>query len=149
MHGDQFNQFFINIKFTITGPDEDCKLSYSSDVNGLINSNRKILMILSSIVVTNPMIFYQSVQKTVFLINEVALAECAFSGHIISTDFIKHCIMKFLSLYDFQLMAQVIAFTNGSDIPFMSFCKTSLLLYEVSLQFLESWNTHLAFIFIV
>jgi predicted metallo-beta-lactamase superfamily hydrolase len=42
MHGDQFNQFFINIKFTVTGPDEDHKLCYSSDVNGLINNNRKM-----------------------------------------------------------------------------------------------------------
>ena len=37
-----FNQFFIDIKFTITGPDEDCKLCYCGDVNGLIDSNRKM-----------------------------------------------------------------------------------------------------------
>lgn len=42
MQGDQFDQFFMNIKFTVTGPDVDCELYYSSDANGLINSNRKM-----------------------------------------------------------------------------------------------------------
>lgn len=36
-HGDQCNQFFINVKFVVTISDEDCKLCYSSDINGLIN----------------------------------------------------------------------------------------------------------------
>ena len=42
MHGDKFKHFLINIKFTVTHPDEDYKLCYSSDVNSIIDSNRKM-----------------------------------------------------------------------------------------------------------
>jgi len=42
MHGYKFNQLSINIKITVTGPDENCKLCYSSAVDTLINCNSKM-----------------------------------------------------------------------------------------------------------
>ena len=49
----QFSQFFTNIKFTVTGPDEDYKLCYSTDVNGLNSNRKRFKMIRPSAVVSN------------------------------------------------------------------------------------------------
>ena len=83
MHRYQFNQFFINIKFLITDPDEDCKLYYSSDVNDLIDNNITMFEFewytiedISSIHST-----------TDFLVNEMSLSNSAFSVHTISNVF--------------------------------------------------------------
>jgi len=78
---------------------------------------------------------------TVFLVSEISWNKCAFSGHNLSR-FYKALLYEISFTVRFPThgdhSAEFIACSNGSDIPFLNFRKTGLLLSQVSLQFLES-----------
>ena len=89
---------------------------------------------------------------TVFLVEEIALNKCVFSGQnfncFYKAQFYEISVtIRFPNRGDYS--TEFIAYHNRSDVPFLNFYKTKLMLCQVIIQFLESWNTHLAFIFII
>ena len=96
MNGDQLNHFFINVKFIDTGPDQDSKLCYPSDIDGLVNCNRKCSNLNDSTFncCFKSLDISSSRSTTVFLFSEISLNKCTFSGHTILTVFTRHCFTK-------------------------------------------------------
>ena len=98
------NYLFINSKFAITGSHEDCKLCYFSNVNGPLDSNENVyvLMIQPSTAVSNQPTFHQSIQQRCsWLINSFEL-------------------MYFLWTFSFKYFYKVLVYEISFPIIFLS-----------------------------
>ena len=95
IHGNHFNQFFINMKVMVTGSNKDSKLfnPVMSTVSSIAIQKYSNLDALSFNCCFKSPDISLILSETIFLVNGMSLNKCAFSGHTVSAVFTRHCFL--------------------------------------------------------